>query len=174
MHILCPTAPAEGALAEIIPGEHFNFDTVQNWYQSCRRIHGGLCEILMTGPIDNIQEHVSQQPPELQALEMCVVDVQKMCIKFAPTKCRNVAMSYVWVTSEFVRLTKGNFQSLTSQGALSQLQLPRTISEAIEITKVLNERYCGLTHFALFRTIKHQKPSKLSRWTRYYYRSRSH
>lgn len=48
-HIM-PTAPAEGALAEIIQGEQCNADTVQNWYQSCKRIHGGLCDISKTGP----------------------------------------------------------------------------------------------------------------------------
>lgn len=71
---------------------------------------------------------------------MYVVSVQKMCIKFAPAKCRYIALSYVWGTSDFIRLTKRNFQSLTSQGALSELQLPRAISEAIEITRFLNER----------------------------------
>lgn len=100
-----------------------------------------VSEISKTGPNDNIQEGVSHQLPELQALDMYVVDVQKMCIKFAPAKCGYFALSYVWGTSEFIRLTKGISQSVTSQGALSQLQLPRTISEAIGITKFLNERY---------------------------------
>lgn len=94
---LMPTVPAEGALAANVPGEQCNVVTVQNWYKSCRTIHGGLCEISKTDPTDNIQERVSHQPPELQALNMYVVDVQKMCIKFAPAKCRYFALSYVWV-----------------------------------------------------------------------------
>ena len=90
-----PTAPTKGALAEIIPVEQCNIDTVQNWCQSCKRIHGGLCEISKAGPTDNIQERYLNQLPELQALDMYVIDVQKMCIKFTPAKYRYFTSSYI-------------------------------------------------------------------------------
>lgn len=86
---LMPTAPVRGALVEIIPVEQQNIDTVQNWCQSCKRIHGGLCEISKTGPT---QERFLNQLPELQALDMYV---QKMCIKFTRAKYRYFTLSYI-------------------------------------------------------------------------------
>lgn len=86
---LMPTAPVRGALVEIIPVEQQNIDTVQNWCQSCKRIHGGFCEISKTGPT---QERFLNQLPELQALDMYA---QKMCIKFTPVKYRYFTLSYI-------------------------------------------------------------------------------
>ncbi len=52
-----------------------------------------------------------------------------------------VALSYVWGTTQPVRLLKATRDDLQKSGALSQLQLPRTVSDSMSLVELLGFRY---------------------------------
>ncbi len=52
-----------------------------------------------------------------------------------------MALSYVWGSSPKVRLLKANNASLQKPGALSELQLPRTIADSVDLVNLLGFQY---------------------------------
>ncbi|KAL9126458.1 MAG: hypothetical protein Q9217_004496 [Psora testacea] len=52
-----------------------------------------------------------------------------------------IALSYVWGTTQTVTLMKATRPDLQNSGALSKLQLPRTIADSISLVELLGFRY---------------------------------
>jgi hypothetical protein len=71
------------------------------------------------------------------------VDVVDECVCFSPRGSPYVALSYVWgpVRSSDLQATMANIQSLGHTHALSQIELPQTIRDAMTVCKELNLRY---------------------------------
>lgn len=81
--------------------------------ESCARYCGGVCQ--------------ADQPPEL--LTTMMIDVEERATVQCPPNCDYFALSYVW----------GGVMPV--QGALQSGTLPRTIEDAIVVTKKLGRRY---------------------------------
>lgn len=72
-----------------------------------------------------------------------VIDVDRMCIETLKPGARYVALSYVWGVVKLVRLLKATELKLRQVNALLELlePLPKTIQDAIEVVRRINERY---------------------------------
>ncbi len=78
------------------------------------------------------------------------IDVNQMCIVETSQSSRYVALSYLW-GKNFVQLftTSKNLPKLSQPGALEREKLPRTIKDAIKLTRMLGERYLWTDSLAL-------------------------
>lgn len=79
----------------------------------CEQSHGDYCR--------------SHKPAELLTARM--IDVEERLVIACPVNCDYIALSYVW----------GGVQPVP--GSLESQALPRTIEDAITVTKALNRRY---------------------------------
>jgi hypothetical protein len=73
-----------------------------------------------------------------------LIDVNSMCVVSATPGCSYVALSYVWGASQTLRAKKADFIKSKNGGMhlnLSSVKLPRTIDHAIQVTKLLKEKY---------------------------------
>lgn len=75
--------------------------------------------------------------------EMKVIDLKSMSIVDAPPECRYCALSYVWgqPRKPWLTLTRENTNSLRVLNSLVGVNLPRTILDAITVSKELGQRY---------------------------------
>ena len=106
---------------------------VKSWIEICRSQHGDACE----------------KPHWLDSLELAsglrMIDVVGNKIVPAIPGCRYLALSYVWGKSTLLErrgvALKSNIKRLEDEGGLAVLELPRTIRDALVLTKELGERY---------------------------------
>lgn len=113
--------------------EHWiRFDTIKHWYRMCRDEHGAAC-------------HSPLFSQNLDATPVYFIDTQDSCIVPASPNERYISLSYVWGHVSSLHLQRANVNTLTSQGALRRGdvidRIPLTILHAIEITRLLGERY---------------------------------
>ncbi|KAJ5801104.1 HET-domain-containing protein [Penicillium psychrosexuale] len=106
---------------------------VRQWLVHCELDHGKRCK-----------EHdwgIIMQRPEF----LRVINIDRLCLLQppGPASCRFLALSYVWGGKNNVRLTRDNEAAMAQfQGLRKWLDvLPRTIVDAMEVTKALGEKY---------------------------------
>ncbi|KAM3065052.1 hypothetical protein ACMFMG_006184 [Clarireedia jacksonii] len=100
------------------------------WVKLCSTLHGESCG----EPI-----FPAKFTQGLKSLLM--IDVQNMCIVDAPTQCRYVTLSYCWGNVTVLKHSTKNSTALRQYGALSTLNVPATIADAIELIREMGERY---------------------------------
>lgn len=107
---------------------------ITRWIENCKRHHGPECNPQngLTGPVRDTYRGL-----EL----MRFVDVHKMCIVESSEVVKYVALSYVWGAAPTLRLTTMNQRQMRSAGVLSELALPTTIADAIDLTRECGEQY---------------------------------
>lgn len=115
-------------------------DMLRKWIRTCEDEHGAECEEPLVHP-DLMREYKN-------VLRM--VDVERMCVTEVPQNCRFVALSYLW-GNNFHQLftTSENLPRLSMPGALQNRHLPHTIRDAINLTRMLGERYLWTDSLAL-------------------------
>ncbi|KAL2408068.1 hypothetical protein ABEF95_014608 [Exophiala dermatitidis] len=115
-------------------------DLIRQWIRDCETTHGNDCEESLVHP------DLLGQPKNV----FRVVDVEQMCIVETPQTSRYVALSYLW-GKNFAQLftTSKNLPRLSQPGALEKEKLPRTIKDAIRLTKMLGERFLWTDSLAL-------------------------
>ncbi|OAL40149.1 hypothetical protein AYO20_00569 [Fonsecaea nubica] len=113
---------------------------LRQWLHDCETHHGLECEESLVHP------DLLGQPKDV----FRAIDVDKMCIVEAPQSSRYVALSYLW-GKNFAQLftTSKNLPKLSQPGALEKEKLPRTIKDAIKLTKMLQEKYLWTDSLAL-------------------------
>ncbi|KAK1828731.1 heterokaryon incompatibility protein-domain-containing protein [Podospora conica] len=92
--------------------------------ENCRKHHGTFCEI--------------QKPPEIKRIR--VIDTSHRTVIPYPDNCDYLALSYVW----------GGV--MPADGALESGTLPRTIEDAITVTKNLGYRYLWVDALCIDQT----------------------
>jgi hypothetical protein len=115
-------------------------DVLRGWLKDCQSMHGQACE-------------GSLVPPELlgsRIEKFRAIDVNSMCIAEPPDDARYIALSYLWGKG-FSQLftTSHNLTKLSKPGALDREKLPRTIKDAIVLTRLLGERWLWTDSLAL-------------------------
>ena len=70
-----------------------------------------------------------------------VVDVVESCLVDTPSKCRYVALSYVWGTAAVFKHLLKNTQDLRKASSLRSLPIPATIRDAMTLVHAIGERY---------------------------------
>lgn len=111
-------------------GTEVNINMIRKWMQTCEKEHGPDCA--------DVWKDVIEQLPQ----DMKIIDVVNMAIVEAPQNCRYMALSYMWgnVSTEYVTLSK-NVVERCKKDSLKNVELPRTIRDAIRLVQELEERY---------------------------------
>jgi hypothetical protein len=106
-----------------------NTTQVVGWLDECRRNHGAGCK------------PSTYEPGEGVAIR--VIDIQDQSLVELSTGCNYAALSYVWGGPQQIRLLTGNIKTFQQPGGLKQIwrQLPKTISDALEFTKLVGYRF---------------------------------
>ena len=80
-----------------------------------------------------------------------VIDVENKCIVESNLQKRYLTLSYVWGLVPTVRLRRENIDDLMSIGALGRIrhQLPQTIRDAIDLVRMVDERYIWIDSLCL-------------------------
>ncbi|VUC31107.1 unnamed protein product [Clonostachys rosea] len=105
--------------------------TIMSWLARCSREHGDDC--LQT--YLSIPEHPSNLPGFM------VIDVEKLCLAQLPEGVAYTTLSYVWGTTNSPTTLKTNVDAFREPGAFRRTRLPKTISDAIEVTSALGFRF---------------------------------
>jgi hypothetical protein len=112
-------------------GRSVDIGLLKRWIQICENGHRGRCETVWWRSAEDVL------PKSVR-----VLDVARMAIVPAPPACRFVALSYVWGgPGEQYWTTKANLKQRSRRGGLDASLLPGTISDTIQLTHQLDERY---------------------------------
>lgn len=139
--LLADDAPFREYFGRIVPSSDLlDPELLRGWLADCETQHGCACDKSLVHP-----DLMRDRKDKLRA-----VDVQDMCIVDVPPDARYVALSYLWGRN-FKQLftTSENLARLSKVDALSKEKLPRTIKDAIKLTRILGERYLWTDSLAL-------------------------
>jgi hypothetical protein len=131
--------------------EFIDFHQVYRWISACRQEHGGFGGECCPAPFDLaiLPRTGSRQ------LDFRVIDVNAMCIVYAPPRCRYIALSYMWGAKKKSRLvlTTHNEDTLMQPGALANARdsIPNTILDAISVVHKLQERFLWVDSLCLLQ-----------------------
>ena len=106
-----------------------NAKLIRAWLHQCESNHGKDCTPSLRLSAEGDRELTF------------MVDVIQSCLVDTPSRCRYVALSYVWGTAPvFTHLLK-NTQDLRKTSSLRSLPIPLTIRDAITLVHAIGERY---------------------------------
>lgn len=107
--------------------ERVDAELIKLWLSRCDKKHS-ICS----------QRNKESYPPGL-----ILIDAEKMClVPVAPgNPVRYVALSYVWGYIAQPTLTKAVLETWTSDGQLGDVEVPRTIRDAIQLVRMIGYRY---------------------------------
>lgn len=118
----------------IIDPDWIDLHLIKGWLKECLGHHQNTCNLI----------HSDLSPVQFNLI---LVDTVQACLMRSVSSCRYVALSYVWGYAGNFLTTSANLQQLCQPGALQQMQeaqsnaLPRTIHQAIQLTRAIGERY---------------------------------
>ena len=110
----------------LIEPDLINFDILRQWLRLCYGRHGKECD-----------NHVTHSVTSLK-----LIDCVTRKVEHAPPRCRYVALSYIWGHQR-----RGEVE-LQRDTCLPD-NLPRTIEDAITVTKALHLRYLWLDRYCI-------------------------
>ncbi|KAK1705842.1 heterokaryon incompatibility protein-domain-containing protein, partial [Colletotrichum lupini] len=146
------------AIEERIPaGKHaLRLSTMAFWLRACARSHG---------------DHCVPPPRSGAARPLWLIDVRAYCLVAVKDDGEEenssvslypyVALSYVWGQASSATATLANIAALQSPGALDGQDIPATIWEAMELTRLLGERYLWVDRLCIVQDDKDAKPAQL-------------
>ncbi|KAF2403989.1 HET-domain-containing protein, partial [Trichodelitschia bisporula] len=133
------------AIARRVPSSRIDVEQMKGWIAACADEHTDTCARRPNRPLGKRNLH------ELPTIRF--VDVINKCIaELPPTKFPvYAALSYVWGSVFTTRLSTHNRTSLLEPGILRKLwsRLPRTIRDAIKLTKQLGMQYLWVDSLCL-------------------------
>lgn len=118
--------------------DKYDLQLIKSYYDECRQLHGAKCEYpsrTIVGKRVTLWTRMSLPSA------MRFVDVQDNCVKPVWPQPDYVALSYMWGGVDMIKLTKANLRGMEMPGSLLNVNLPRTIRDAISVTRALGERY---------------------------------
>ncbi|KAH7092185.1 heterokaryon incompatibility protein-domain-containing protein [Paraphoma chrysanthemicola] len=124
--------PGKLGRGRIIQSEWIDVDIMRRWVGMCINGHGEACS----------QHHLIERLGVVYPARL--VDVLGMCLVDAVADMEYVTLSYVWGVMPFFKSMKENVGKLYTKNALTQGNgdvLPRTIKHAMEVVRILGERY---------------------------------
>jgi hypothetical protein len=140
-------SPVDGYHA--LPSEQrqaVNVALLRLWIQACEKSHGNHC----------FNEVRSAGRPLL------LIDVEEECIVPAENQIY-VALSYVWGNAICTSLTKANEAFLRVKGSVSssKVSIPRTIRQAMELVRDLNQRYLWVDRLCIVQDDERAKKDQI-------------
>ena len=108
------------------PGE-LDLGLIQRWRGDCQESRHKRCI-----PLAERNFHYGS---------LLLIDVIRWCVVNAPDGCEYAALSYCWGSAKQLKHLKANSSKLREQGSLNTADLPRTIYDAIFLTRGLGISY---------------------------------
>jgi hypothetical protein len=118
---------------------------IKKWLRLCEYHHELTC---------TPKPEIIETPKNQSGLKVLrVIDTQEQCIVEAAPGCRYIALSYLWGQVSTVRLLRSNKMQLTTKGGLIGFRrdLPKTISDAIDLVSAVGERYLWVDSLCLLQ-----------------------
>ncbi|KAI0536177.1 HET-domain-containing protein [Xylaria digitata] len=128
-----------------------NIQLLKKWYDTCLQNHGTACE----------------QPSWLASgrawpRNLRLIDVTQRCIVDAPATCDYFTLSYVWgVEKDPFQSTTDNLAALQAPGGLDSHPLPKTIEDAIWLTRELGVNYLWIDRLCVVQDSNADKAIQL-------------
>lgn len=145
----------------------YDVDFVRECFQTCFTKHGEAC----SNPVrrNNGRVFPLNNDEELP-LRMRCIDVLDQCVVQIPRdgSCQYAVLSYVWGASNFLLLTKANLAQMSAKDGLNQVRIPRTISEAIEVTISLGLRYLWVDSLCIVQDDRSEKLLQIQKMHKVY------
>jgi heterokaryon incompatibility protein (HET) len=118
-----------------------NLSTIQNWLETCDRLHKLHCQ----SP-DQISETEWQGP-------VWLIDVSRSCLVRVQSRKSYFALSYVWGQKPSTAATTKNIQNLQEENALESesVNLPRTVKDAIGLVRLLHGQYLWVDRLCIIQ-----------------------
>ncbi|KAI0900411.1 HET-domain-containing protein [Annulohypoxylon nitens] len=108
-----------------------NVGLLRRWYTTCREKHGEMC---------SSRTWLTANTPWPKKLRL--IDVRSSCIVEAPAGCDYFALSYVWGNEKnSFQATIAQLEAMKSPGFFGAQALPKTIADAMELTKGMGIGY---------------------------------
>lgn len=130
-----PDEPGHAGTARVLDPQWLDPSILRAWFDTCQEEHGKYCQ----------ERTVDGSRQETIAMPEWLVDVIDQCIVPCDADIsRYIALSYTWGGVECLRHTRGNLGRLKERGSLypdESSGIPRTVRDAMGITKLLGERY---------------------------------
>jgi len=122
-----PTCANDNTAKPIVEAET-RLDVIKSWIKTCTENHGSPC---------------LTPKPEASAWPTWLIDTVNACIVEGEIADRYLTLSYVWGGVQTLHLSSSNIDHLRQQGSLVEMKstLSRTIRKALEVTRLLEERY---------------------------------
>ncbi|KAK1081767.1 hypothetical protein LTR33_004416 [Friedmanniomyces endolithicus] len=130
------------------------------WLAECETYHGKGCS-----------EHgwalALDSPGFLRLID---VDELRVIVAEKPQSCRYVALSYVWGGADVLKLTSDNIHEISEEEGLkdSLALLPRTILDAMQVTKAAGERYLWVDSLCILQDNSEESSEQIANMDRVY------
>ena len=156
--IALPKAQVEGAISnKEVSMERVDFDTVRSWLHLCLQEHDECRK----------NHHVDA------SISITVIDVQRGRKCLLPSDGQYTALSYVWggdtpsveLENEEAKAKERSFDS--APDSTLPINLPKTLRDAMEITRLLGERYLWVDRLCVPQDIE-TRSSQIAKMSRIY------
>ncbi|KAK0652325.1 heterokaryon incompatibility protein-domain-containing protein [Cercophora newfieldiana] len=140
-----------------------DFSLVRNWMQQCAHWHGVECRPSRTNW--KAGSSADNGVPFIRLL-----DLSENCLIETHSPGPFVCLSYVWGRAPVFKTLQGNIEQLKQPGSLeSQLNaFPRSIRDAIEVVKMLGERFLWVDSICIVQDDDDDKERQISVMDRVY------
>ncbi|CAN9159651.1 unnamed protein product [Alternaria alternata] len=101
---------------------------------------------------------------------MWVIDVVDECIVEGDIADRYLTLSYVWGGVQTLQATTANIEQLRQPGSLTRdkVVLPKTIRQAIDVTRLLGERYIWIDQLSILQDDEEHKHGQIKHMAEIY------
>lgn len=127
-------------------GAHVDLNLIKQWICKCREEHGPKCK--------KSSLSIGERPKSLRC-----IDVAQNCLSIIDSKTPYVALSYVWGSRNEPQTRSANILRFSTPGAFAGVELPKTIANAMEVTKALAYRYCWVDSLCITQDYAMEKSS---------------
>jgi hypothetical protein len=128
---LVDEASTDGFLRGRAIPESIDTKMIQGWMRRCTEMHGDDCK----------ESYFQVAPHPAVTMEFTVIDVRAECLVNIPSTAKYVALSYVWGQANHLTTIKSLVSEFRTQGAFNRRKPPRTIQDAIDLTRALGFQY---------------------------------
>ena len=162
---LLATDARKAGLSELFHGRFvsmkIDIELCRSWVGYCEQEHGELCEEL-----DAETGSTTAKTPQ----DLILIDVKRMCLRYAEHPVRYVALSYCWPKSQVFRLTQSILSEMLGADSIKRrmVELPLRIQDAIHITMDLGETYLWVDAVCIIQDVEESKKFQILQMDRIY------
>jgi hypothetical protein len=123
-------------------------DMMKSWIKTCDEHHGSQC---------------CTPKADASIWPMWVIDVVDECIVKGDIADRYLTLSYVWGGVQTLQATTANIEQLRQLRSLTRdtVILPKTIRQAIDVTRLLGERYIWIDQLSILQDDYEKKHAQI-------------